>query len=56
MVWALCQCMAFQSTAVWETAPAGGVPAVLCCVSAIDLPRSLVMQDLLRKSARLRVG
>jgi hypothetical protein len=48
--------MACQSTAMWETAPAGVAPAVICFVSSIGLPLSLVMQDPHGKSARFRVG
>jgi hypothetical protein len=56
IVWAFCQVMACQSTAMWETAPAGVAPAVICFVSSIGLPLSLVMQDPHGKSARFRVG
>ena len=47
---------AYQSTSLWETAPARVAPAVICLVSSIGWPISLVMQDPHRMSARFRVG
>ena len=42
--WTARQSMAHQSTSRWATAPAG-VPAVICIVSLIGLPSSLVKKD-----------
>jgi hypothetical protein len=42
--WTARQSMAHQSTSRWVTAPAG-VPAVICIVSLIGLPSSLVKKD-----------
>ena len=42
--WTARQSMAHQSTSRWVTAPAG-IPAVICFVSLIGLPSSLVKKD-----------
>ncbi len=50
------QSMAFQSTAPQVGAPVSVATAVICLPSYDDSPNSLVTSDLVRKSARFRVG